>query len=218
MPTTIIQGFTKFRANLEITSLQAQTVSTRQQNVRDLVASDFLVSESFLTGSYKRNTMIAPLGQADVDLFVVLHADYFNNYTQVGLLEAVRSSLRKQYPSTPRFSKNGQAVTITFSDFQMDVVPAFYRQGGGYLIPNASRHQWIATDRFDRKLRQRFVETQRCDKCVEVRAASAAGDNADNRRDLLDSVRRRNPAPVQRRLAVLFEEKYERGRANAGVE
>ncbi|AKC83091.1 hypothetical protein IMCC26134_10445 [Verrucomicrobia bacterium IMCC26134] len=146
MPTTILQGFAKFSSNLEITGLQAQTVSTRQQNVRDTVAAGFTVLDSFLTGSYKRSTMIAPLSQADVDLFVVLDSSYFTKFTQKDLLEEVRTALRKEYPTTPRFSKNGQAVTITFSDFQVDVVPAFYRQGGGYLIPNANSNQWISTD------------------------------------------------------------------------
>lgn len=146
MPTTIAQGFAKFSANLEITDLQSGTVSTRQQNVREVVATEFTVLESFLTGSYKRNTMIAPLANADVDLFVVLDASYYQKHTPTSLLEEVRTALRKEYPKTPRFSKSGQAVTITFSDFQMDVVPAFYRQGGGYLIPNANSGSWISTD------------------------------------------------------------------------
>jgi hypothetical protein len=146
MPTTIAQGFATLCTNLEISELQAQTVSTRQQNVRDAVAAAFSVLSSFLTGSYKRSTMIAPLKDADVDLFVVLDSSYFSTHTQVTLLEAVRTSLRKQYPNTPRFSKSGQAVTISFSDFQMDVVPAFNRQGGGFLIPNANTNQWISTD------------------------------------------------------------------------
>lgn len=146
MPTTIAQGFAKFSSNLEISDLQAETVSTRQQNLRNLVASEFTVLDSFLTGSYKRNTMLAPLAEADVDVFVVLDPSYYPKHTPVSLLEAVRSALRKQYPSTPRFSKSGQAVTITFSDFQVDVVPAFNRQGGGYLIPNANNSSWTSTD------------------------------------------------------------------------
>ncbi len=35
MATTIQQSFQKLKANLEITGLQASTVSTRQNNVRD---------------------------------------------------------------------------------------------------------------------------------------------------------------------------------------
>lgn len=146
MPTTIAQAFAKFSTNLEISGLQATTVSTRQQNVRDAVAEDFTVLNSFLTGSYKRNTMIAPLAEADVDVFVVLDPSYYHNHTPTILLEAVRAALRKQYPNTPRFSKNGQAVTIAFSDFKVDVVPSFNRQGGGYLIPNANSATWISTD------------------------------------------------------------------------
>lgn len=146
MPTTIAQGFAKLCSNLEITDLQAQTVSTRQQNVRDAVGADFTVLSSFLTGSYKRNTMIAPLKDADLDLFAVLDSSYYSKHKPATLLEAVSVSLRKQYPTTPRFSKNGQAVTITFPNFQMDVVPAFNREGGSYLIPNADTNQWISTD------------------------------------------------------------------------
>jgi hypothetical protein len=146
MPTTILQGFTGFSANLEITDLQTETVSTRQQNVRDAVAAAFTVSESFLTGSYKRDTMIAPLSEADVDVFVVLDASYYREHTPVSLLDAVREALKQEYPKTPRISKNGQAVTITFSDFHVDVVPAFFRNGGGYLIPNANTSSWISTD------------------------------------------------------------------------
>lgn len=43
-------------------------------------------------------------------------------------------------------SRNGQAVTITFTDFKIDVVPGFNRQGGGYLIPNSKTGSWISTD------------------------------------------------------------------------
>ena len=59
--TTISQGFRVLRSRLEITGLQSSTVSTRQRNVRNAVARGFTVLESFLTGSYARSTMIAPL-------------------------------------------------------------------------------------------------------------------------------------------------------------
>ena len=54
--------------------------------------------------------------------------------------------LRQTYATTPRIARNGQAVTITFTDFKVDVVPAFYRQGGGFLIPDMYFQAWIATD------------------------------------------------------------------------
>lgn len=146
MPTSIIQGFDKLTQNLEITDLQASTVSTRQQNVRDAIESEMTILDSFLTGSYRRNTMIAPLSEADADVFIILHPDYYEYAGQASLLDRVKRVLKKTYPKTPEISRNGQAVTITFTDFQVDVVPAFYRDGGGFLIPDSILQRWIATD------------------------------------------------------------------------
>lgn len=146
MATTIPAGFAQLRSNLEITGLQASTVSTRQQNVRAAVERRMTVLDSFLTGSYSRSTMIAPLSAADIDIFVVLDTRYFHQYRPSGLLEHLRAVLRETYPSTPRISRNGQAVTITFSDFLVDVVPSFHRQGGGFLIGDMRSETWISTN------------------------------------------------------------------------
>lgn len=152
MATTITQSFLKLRQNLEITDLQASVVSTRQNGIRKALDVELSVLDSFLTGSYARNTMIAPLKEADVDIFVVLDAKYFHNYNngqnggQAGLLDLVKRALLRTYTKTPSISRNGQAVTITFVDFRVDVVPAFHRQGGGYLIPNSLDQSWISTD------------------------------------------------------------------------
>jgi len=90
--------------------------------------------------------MIAPLTEADIDIFIVLHHEYYADNGQANLLDLIKRVLRNTYPRTPDISRNGQAVTIQFNDFAVDVVPAFYREGGGYLIPNSVRQTWIATD------------------------------------------------------------------------
>lgn len=146
MAPTVKQSFLEFKANLEITNLQQQTVSTRQGNVRDAVATDLTVLDSFLTGSYRRSTMVAPLKEADIDIFILLHSSYFKQDGQAALLDKVKAALKNQYPKTPKISRNGQAVTIRFSDFVVDVVPAFRRQGGGYLIADSINRRWISTD------------------------------------------------------------------------
>jgi hypothetical protein len=146
MATTINTGFSGLRKNLGITDLQAKTVSTRQQNVREAVAQELDVVTSFLTGSYMRDTMIAPLSKADVDIFVVLDPKYYEQNGQTNLLDRVKRVLKKTYPKTPEISRNGQAVTISFTDFEVDVVPAFNRNGGGYLIPNTYSDTWVSTD------------------------------------------------------------------------
>ena len=146
MASTIARGFEVLRENLEITGLQASTVSTRQHNVREAVGRGMEVQDSFLTGSYKRNTMIAPLSEADIDIFVVLNSSYYEVNGQASLLDRVKYVLKKTYPKTPDISRDGQAVTISFTDFQVDVVPAFNRRGGGFLIPNTIQNEWISTD------------------------------------------------------------------------
>lgn len=146
MATTITTSFQKLKENLEITGLQKSTVSTRQENVRDVVADEMDVLDSFLTGSYSKSTMIAPLSEADVDIFIVLDPKYYELNGQAGLLDKIKRALLKTYTKTPKISRNGQAVTITFTDFIVDVVPAFNRKGGGYLIPDSVQKVWIATN------------------------------------------------------------------------
>lgn len=152
MAVTVSSAFEKFRANLEPTGLQKEIISARQNAVRDVVASDLGVLDHFLTGSYARSTLIAPLANADVDIFFVLESRYYQYYNdgqnggQAGLLDLVKRTLKKTYTRTPDISRNGQAVTIRFEDFQVDVVPAFHRQGGGYFIADAIGQKWIPTD------------------------------------------------------------------------
>lgn len=152
MATTVNQAFQDFKTRLEITGLQTSTVSTRQQSVRDVVVAGMDVLDSFLSGSYSRHTLIAPLSEADIDIFIVLEAKYFHHYNnghnggQTGLLDLLKRTLLKTYTRTPDISRNGQAVTIRFDDFSVDVVPSFYREGGGYLIPNSITRRWLSTD------------------------------------------------------------------------
>jgi hypothetical protein len=151
MTTTIQEAFRQLRTNLEPTGLRASIVSERQANIRKVIEGNMDVIDSFLTGAYLRSTMIAPLEDADIDLFVVLDPKYYHGYNgqnggQAGLLDLLKRTLRRTYASTPEISRNGQAVTIWFSDFLVDVVPGFYRDGGGFLIPNSITGTWLATD------------------------------------------------------------------------
>lgn len=148
MATTIIQGFEDFRTKLEITSNQTTNVSSRQQNVRKNVGAKLTVLDDFLTGSYMRSTMITPLRDADVDVFVVLASSYYESLPNgpANVLARVKRVIDNSYSESTEASRNGQAITIKFSDFKVDVVPAFNRQGGGYLIPDPMGKRWIATN------------------------------------------------------------------------
>lgn len=159
MSTTIESSFKKLRENLEPTGVQKSIISTRQASVRSVISKEMEVIDSFLTGSYARSTMIAPLSDADIDIFIVLSSKYFKAGGQAALLDKVKNILLKTYTKTPKISRNGQAVTITFSDFIVDVVPAFNRKGGGYLIPDSKNKCWISTDP---KVHVGYVSKQNC--------------------------------------------------------
>src|SRR5665213_162956 len=151
MPHTVADSFAKLRSNLEITFDQASIVATRQTGVRATVNAGMKVVDDFLTGSYMRSTMISPLKEADVDVFIVLDPHYFTHYNNqnggpAGLLDYTKRLLLKTYTTTPDISRNGQAVTIRFTDFVVDVVVGFNRQGGGYLIANSVSNSWLETD------------------------------------------------------------------------
>ena len=112
MATTIKSSFQRLKENIEITGLQKSTVSDRQNNVRAVIAKEMDVLDSFLTGSYSRSTMIAPLSEADIDIFIVLNPYYYKEDGQANLLDNVRRVLLNRYTKTTRISRNGQAVTI----------------------------------------------------------------------------------------------------------
>ena len=94
MPTTIAQGFAKFQENLQITDLQESTVDTRQKNVRNAVAKELTVLTSFVTGSYRRDTLIAPLSKADIDIFLILDASYYSSDGYANLIDRVKRVLK----------------------------------------------------------------------------------------------------------------------------
>jgi hypothetical protein len=151
MATTVDQAFRDLRSRLEITAPQASVISTRQNRVRDTIATAMTVVDDFLTGSYARSTMIAPLKEADIDIFMVLDPKYYHHYNgqnggPAGLLDYTKRTLLKTYTRTPDISRNGQAVTIRFDDFVIDVVVGFNRQGGGYIMANALKNSWLSTD------------------------------------------------------------------------
>ncbi len=142
---TATAAFADFRGNLEITGLQDSLVAARQVKVRAAAARGLTVLDSFLTGSYRRYTLIGPMRDADVDIVTVLDRGY-RRCGPRAVLDLVKDTLRETYPSS-KISRNGQAVTITFSDFTVDVVPAFtpWWDSDSLDICNSGDNTWIRT-------------------------------------------------------------------------
>jgi hypothetical protein len=119
----------------------------KHTGVRECLNKSLWMDTVFLTGSYSRSTMIRP--PSDIDLFVVLdYSKHGQQYYPNGIwevLERFHRLLKDCYPYTP-IRKDPPAINLNFSSYGFDVVPAFRRQGGGYLIPNVAGSGWIPTD------------------------------------------------------------------------
>ena len=106
-------------------------------------------SDDFLTGSYRRDTKTKRL--KDIDIFAVIDKDGATGRLphQVPGRGAARAggTAARQWPDARR---DGMAVVIHYGTdddvMSIDVVPAFDRKGGGYVIPNPSAGDWIATN------------------------------------------------------------------------
>ncbi|MGD1082185.1 MAG: nucleotidyltransferase domain-containing protein [Candidatus Sulfotelmatobacter sp.] len=149
MATTTWAAFQEFASRLEPTETQKQDAATKKDGVRDCLNAKLWVETAFLTGSYARQTMIRP--PSDIDLFVVLDyskhgQDYYQSYNgEQTVLERFHNILKEGYPYTP-IRKDHPAVHLDFSTYGFDVIPAFNRNGGGFVIPNPVGSGWISTN------------------------------------------------------------------------
>lgn len=150
---TVESAFGEFKTNLEITNRQEGLVSTRRTGVVDALAKSLTLhpERSKLIGSYDRHTLTKYLSEGDVDVMVVLHYGENKGYDSADgtakVLDRFKAILDPAYPSTT-IRRDRNCVTMAFSDFRLDVVPAFKNDGGYYRIPDSVRRNWLQTDPF----------------------------------------------------------------------
>ncbi len=152
MATTITQSFKDYSSNLEITDRQESLVERARKNVVNAIENEISLypsSNSLVIGSWDRNTLSRYLSEGDVDVMVIMHHKDNQNWdTPSGAtlcLSKFKDILDETYPDTQkRIDEN--CVTMQFSEFRLDVVPAFKYQGDYYSIPDTTKKAWIQTD------------------------------------------------------------------------
>jgi len=151
MATTITGAFNEFKTDLEITDRQEALVSGRRARaVKALGASLSLHTEvSRVIGSWDRHTLMRYLKEGDVDVMVVLnygaHKDWHTADGTIKALDRFKSILDAEFPSSAT-RRDRNCITVQFSEFRLDVVPAFKNPGGDYQIPDSIRREWLYTD------------------------------------------------------------------------
>lgn len=122
--------FERFRQNIELTENQTQGIITSHTALRRQLQQLDYVSDSFLTGSYKKNTMIRP--PSDVDIFVLVDYGY-DEITPNTVLGNLRRDLLASYPnSTIRQDK--PCVVLDFTHCKFELTPAI-KVDPYYYIP-----------------------------------------------------------------------------------
>lgn len=123
------------------------TIASRYQLITKRLNTDFwntdsYTSHSLYVGSYGRNTAISPF--SDLDMVFELPSSLYTQYNsyagngQSALLQAVRTSLQKTYPST-KIKGDGQVVLVSFTDgIDFEVVPVFRCTDGSYTFANSN--------------------------------------------------------------------------------
>lgn len=139
------EWFDTFCANLIIQD--GGTISARYKALTRRLNTDFwnTASESahsLYVGSYGRGTAIQ--GMSDLDMVFELPSTLYQQYTshvgngQSALLQAVRISMRRTYPSSD-VGADGQVVSVSFQDgITFEVVPVFPNTANSYTYPDAN--------------------------------------------------------------------------------
>ena len=145
--------FGTFCSNIQVQD--SGTISTRYKAITRRLNTDFWdttseTAHSLYVGSYGRNTAIQ--GFSDLDIVFELPSYLYHQYDgyvtngQSALLQAVRSSMQRTYP-TSEMGADGQVVVVQFQDgIGFEVVPVFLNDAGSYTFPDAnSGGSWKTT-------------------------------------------------------------------------
>lgn len=154
MVTEIETAFKEFSSNLEISDKQESLVSDRRANVEEALEAELTLHSSEkpkVTGSWDRNTLTRYLSEGDVDVMVIMHyaenKGWDNAEGTIKCLDRFKAILDEAYPDTDKW-RDRNCISMQFSEFRLDVVPAFRFTEGYYKIPDTVRKLWVPTNPF----------------------------------------------------------------------
>ena len=149
--STIPQArFTEFLSDIEPSATTKSNASSAHTELRNFLKDDEDFKEyhvdTFLSGSYKRNTAIRPRSKdgeterPDVDIIVETTHTLDDSPKEV--VDLLYKTLKKEYSDIRR---QARSVGIESSKADMDVVPII-PDGTMYLIPDRRQECWLSTN------------------------------------------------------------------------
>lgn len=148
---TTQQQFEDLLKDIEPSSTTVRACSSAHNTLRKGLAEHNEFSEvhieTFLSGSYKRDTAIRPqlidgvLQRPDVDIIAV------TNHTEEDDPQTVLDALNKALVDAGYKNRkvNRRSIAVTLAGVDMDVVPVI-EDGDAYLIPDIQLKKWLTTN------------------------------------------------------------------------
>lgn len=166
---TIAQAFNSLFGALEPTEGERDKAKNQQQRVREKLEALLKLIDTYLSGSYRRRTLIRPLD--DIDLLIVLN---FLTYGQkikldasgaAAALDLIEDALDDAYPSTEKH-RHDCCIQVQFAGtgIGFDILPVYRFTDDEFWMPDERRGLWIRTN--PREV-QRLVSDANQNKCGE---------------------------------------------------
>lgn len=141
------EQFENFRDRYFIPSETVSSISSRYKRITKRLNLDFWntdseTAHSLYVGSYGRDT--AAKGVSDLDIYFRLPSSVYEKYNayqtngQSALLQSVRTSMQKTYPTTS-LKGDGQVVIVRFDDgITFEVLPGFTNNAGSVTFADSN--------------------------------------------------------------------------------
>jgi predicted nucleotidyltransferase len=155
--------FEKFRQKIELTQNQRDKIKTSHKHLREKILQPLdYISHTFLTGSYKKKTLINPAN--DIDVFIVLSGYTQYNIKPNTILDKLKKDLQKTYPNTI-IKQDKPCVVIEFNHVTFELTPAIeienYQIHNPFYIPEMSKNNTWQLIENPRVLEEKLTEANK---------------------------------------------------------
>lgn len=146
MATTVQGGFDELLRSLSLTDYEAEIAAGRVRNVQAIFSAKYACARTpWAIGSYGRETIVR--WKRDIDIMVALDDTYWPRYqsNSRAFLYDIRNMLNDAYGDTTVSSKQVAVRMMLSGGLQVDLVPTFVHDYGGFLMPNG-QYGWQRTN------------------------------------------------------------------------
>lgn len=152
----VIPHFNQFLKDLELSLADSKDADGKAERVARSLFASYYPNQTFTSSSYLKvgsyGKGIASKPRSDLDMLFILPNHVYWRFDQVQgnkqsqLLQEVKRALVGTFPNTD-LRADGQVVLAPFGTYHVDVVPAFKRDDGTYVIAHtADGGKWTKSD------------------------------------------------------------------------